>query len=97
MVTGTTPGELDRANGGNFASGKLRILGLEIDDQLAHRDRERAMMILSLGGCLGRKRLIIPWVSKAAVARRKVLSATPVSSARSAGGIPNKVMGRMPS
>jgi len=49
MVTGTTPGELDRANGGNFASGKLRILGLEIDDQLAHRDRERAMMILSLG------------------------------------------------
>src|SRR6266566_2601337 len=49
MMTRTTPGEPDGANGGDFASSKICILSLEIDDELAHRDRERPMMIFSLG------------------------------------------------
>jgi len=49
MVAGTAPGELDGANGRNFPLRKSGILGLEIHDQLTHRDRQRPMVIFSLG------------------------------------------------
>ena len=48
MVRRTTSVELDRANRRNLSIRKVGILGFEIDDQLAHGDRKRAVMILSL-------------------------------------------------
>ena len=47
-MRGTTPGELDGANRRDLTIGKVRILGFEIDDQLTHRDRKGAVVILSL-------------------------------------------------
>jgi len=44
----TTPGELDGANRSDLSISKVRILRFEIDDQLTHSDRKRAVMILSL-------------------------------------------------
>src|SRR6266567_4043623 len=48
MMRGTTPGELDGTNRGNLSIGKVCILGLEVDNQLTHRDRQRPMMVFSL-------------------------------------------------
>ena len=45
----TTPGELDGTNRGDLSIGKVCILGFEIDDQLTHGDRQRPMMVFSLG------------------------------------------------
>ncbi len=49
MMARTTPGELNGTNGGDLAIGKVGILGLEIHDELAHRDRQRPVTIVSLG------------------------------------------------
>src|SRR6266568_3044390 len=49
MMRRTAPSELDRANSGNLAIGKVCILGLEVHNQLTHRDRQRPMMVFSLG------------------------------------------------
>jgi hypothetical protein len=48
MMTRPTPGELDGTNGSDLAIGKVGILGFEINDELAHGDRKRAVVILSL-------------------------------------------------
>ena len=48
MMRGTTPGELDGANRGDLSIREVGILGFEINDELAHGDRKRAVMILSL-------------------------------------------------
>src|SRR5438552_2079710 len=47
----TTPGELDSTNGGDFTISKVYILSLAIDDQLAHRNWQRPMMVLPLSLC----------------------------------------------
>jgi hypothetical protein len=44
----TTPVELDCTNRGNLSIGKISILNFEIDDQLAHGNRKRAVVIFSL-------------------------------------------------
>jgi hypothetical protein len=48
MMGGATPGELDRTNRGDLSVRKIGILSFEIDNQLTHRDRKGAVMILSL-------------------------------------------------
>ena len=48
MMARTTPGELDGTNGSDLAIGKVCILSLQIDDELAHRNRQGSMMVLSL-------------------------------------------------
>jgi hypothetical protein len=49
MMTGTAPLKLDGTNGSDLSQRELGILGLEINDELAHRDRQRPMMALPLG------------------------------------------------
>jgi hypothetical protein len=44
----TTPIKLDRTNRRDLSIGKVRIFGFEINDQLKHGDRKRAVMVLAL-------------------------------------------------
>jgi hypothetical protein len=41
--------ELDSADARDLTQGKIRILSLEVHNELAHRDRQRPVMILALG------------------------------------------------
>jgi hypothetical protein len=48
MMRRTKPGELNRANGSNLPISKVGIFCLQINDELAHGDGQRSVMILSL-------------------------------------------------
>src|SRR6266702_2657233 len=49
MFTWSSPFKLDSANVGNLSQRESGIFRFEIHNELAHRDRERPMMVLSLG------------------------------------------------
>ena len=87
----TTPVELDCTNRGNLSIGKISILSFEIDDQLAHGNRKRAVVIFSLR---------FGWSKEAndTMCIKGISSTTetsfsrPVSRARSTGGIPKSTI-----
>ena len=86
--------ELDGTDTGDLAEGKIGKLGASDPQSVGALGREvidddpRAALIC------GRNRLIMPCVSKATAVRRSVLSARPVSCARSSfGGIPYRTTG----